>query len=89
MTHRHWLLLTALAVGTALAQKPERPDPADPDARVPAPTYRSAFENYRRLEDVPRAGWRESNDEAARIGGHIGILREEAAREKEAKGDRK
>jgi hypothetical protein len=55
---------------------------------VASPVYRSAFEGYRKHEDLPRADWRESNDEAARIGGHIGILRE-AAREKKDQGERK
>jgi hypothetical protein len=81
-----WYLLAALAAGSASAQTPARPGPADPEARVAPPVYRSAFEGHSRLEDVRRADWRESNDEAARIGGHIGILREEAAREKPAPG---
>jgi hypothetical protein len=89
MKHSHWLWLAALAAGTASAQAPTRADPADPAARVTPPVYRSVLEGYRKLEELPRAAWRESNDEAARIGGHIGILREEAAREKQAQGERK
>lgn len=88
MKHSHWLWLAALAAGTASAQAPTRADPADPAARVAPPIYRSALEGYRKLEELPRADWRESNDEAARIGGHIGILRE-AAREKKDQGERK
>ena len=89
MTQSHWLLLAALAAGTAVAQAPARPDPADPAARVAAPTYRSAFEGYRRLEDGQRPSWREANEEAARAGGHVGIVREQMAREKAAQGERK
>lgn len=89
MKHSHWLLFAALAAGTVSAQTPARPDPADSAARVPAPTYRSAFEGFRRLDEAPRRDWREANEEAARIGGHIGILREQAAREKQAQGERK
>jgi hypothetical protein len=89
MKHVLWYLLAALAAGTATAQAPARPDPADSAARAPAPTYRSAFESFRRLEEAPRRDWREANEEAARIGGHIGILREQAAREKQAQGERK
>ena len=89
MKHVPWYLLAALAAGTASAQTGARPDPADPKARVPAPVYRSAFEGFRRIEDGQRPGWREANEEAARIGGHIGILREQMAREKAAQGDRK
>jgi hypothetical protein len=88
MKHSHWLWLAALAASTASAQAPSRADPADPTARVAPPVYRSALESYRKLESLPRADWRGSNDEAARIGGHIGILRE-AAREKPVQGERK
>jgi len=89
MKHALWYLLAALAAGTAIAQTGTRPDPADPQARAPAPVYRSAFEGFRRFEAEQRPGWREANEEAARVGGHIGILRDQAAREKQAQGDRK
>jgi len=89
MTQSHWLLLAALAAGTAVAQAPARPDPADPAARVAAPTYRSAFEGYKPARSGEPKSWREANDETARIGGHIGILREQAAREKQTQGERK
>lgn len=89
MKHAPWYLLAALAAGTASAQTGARPDPADPQARAPAPVYRSAFEGFRRIEDGRRLGWREANEEAARIGGHIGILRERMAREKATRGDGK
>ena len=89
MKHVPWYLLAALAAGTATAQIPARPDPTNPAARVPAPPYRSAFEGFRRLEETPRTGWREANDEAARIGGHLGILRDQAAREKQSQEVRK
>lgn len=89
MKQSHWLLLAALAAGTATAQTPPRPNPADPGAQVSAPTHRSAFEGYKRIESAAPRAWREANDETARIGGHIGILREQAAREKQAQGERK
>ncbi len=89
MKQSHWFLLAALAAGNATAQTPARPDPADPAARTPAPTYRSAFEGYKRIESAEPKSWREANDETARIGGHLGILREQAAREKQAQGERK
>jgi len=88
-SHVYLIALAALAAGSAFAQIAPRPDPADPQARAPAPVYRSAFEGFRRLEDAPRPTWREANEEAARIGGHIGILREQMAREKAAQGERK
>lgn len=87
--HVYWIALAALTAGAASAQTGVRPDPADPQARTPAPVYRSAFEGFRRVEDAPRPNWREANEEAARIGGHLGILREQMARDKAARGDGK
>ena len=89
MKHAHWCLLAALAAGTATAQSGSRPDPANPEARVPAATHRSAFEGYRRLEGEARTGWRGANEEVGRVGGHVGILREQATREKPPPGERK
>jgi hypothetical protein len=89
MKHVFLYLLAALAASTASAQTGKRTDPADPQARAPAPLYRSAFEGFRRFEGEQRPGWREANEEAARIGGHMGILREQMTREKAAQGDRK
>lgn len=89
MKHAHWCLLAALAAGTATAQSGPRPDPANPEARVPAATYRSAFDGYRRAEGEARTNWREANEEVRRVGGHLGILREQATREKQPPGERK
>jgi len=89
MKHSHWLLLAAFAAGTASAQTPARPDPADPQAPVKPLPYRSAFEGYQTLEEPKPTLWRDANDETARIGGHIGILREQAARERAKQGERK
>lgn len=75
MKHAHWLLLAALAAGNAVGKDQKRPDPADPKAPTTASPYRSAFEGYRSLEEPKPLSWREANDEAARIGGHLGILR--------------
>jgi hypothetical protein len=89
MKHAHWLLLAAFAAGNAVAQAGKRPDPADPNAKAPAQVYRSAFEGYRNLEEAKPTVWRDANDAAARIGGHIGILREQAAGERAKQGERK
>lgn len=78
MKHAHWLLLAALAAGNAVGKEEKRPDPVDPQASVPASPYRSAFEGFRGLEEPKPVPWREANDEAARIGGHPGILRDRA-----------
>ena len=76
MKHAHWLLLAAFAAGNAVGKDEKRPDPGDPQASVPVLPYRSAFEGYRSLEEPKPVPWRDANDAAARIGGHIGILRE-------------
>lgn len=77
MKHAHWLLLAAFAAGNAVGKDEKRADPADPRAPVPPSSYRSAFEGYRSLEEPKSVPWRDANDAAARIGGHIGILREQ------------
>jgi len=91
MQHKHVCLiaLAALAAGGASAQTGQRADPADPRAPAAVPVYRSAFEEFRRLEESRRADWREANEEAARVGGHIGVLRAQMARDKAAQGGRK
>ena len=83
MKHAHWLLLAALAAGNAGAQSAARPDPADPDARVPETAYRSAFDDYQVHELSRQTPWCDANEEVGRVGGHVGILREHAAREKD------
>lgn len=75
MYKRIVLLLAASAAATAAAQQPQRPDPGNPGARVPAIEHRSAFEGYRRYADPEVAGWREMNQEVGRVGGHLGIVR--------------
>jgi hypothetical protein len=72
-----FLVLAAAAAGAAAAQQ-QRPDPNDPKAKAPPVEYRSAFEGYRPYAEREAAGWREMNDEARRIGGHVGIMREQA-----------
>lgn len=86
MKHAHWLLLAAFAAGSAVAQGGKRPDPANPEARVPAAAYRSGFEGYRKHDLSKQTPWRDANEAVGRVGGHVGILREQAAREKDASG---
>ena len=81
--------IAAIAASSAWAQQDKRPDPSDPAVKTVPPVYRSAFDGYRSYPDAKRVPWREANDEAARIGGHIGILREQAEREKQPQGERK
>jgi len=54
------------------------PDPADPGAPAPMLQYESAFKGYRSFRDTPLAPWRDVNDEVARVGGHVGILRSQS-----------
>jgi hypothetical protein len=82
MQHRHWIWLAALAAGNAAAQSAARPDPADPAVRVPETVYRSAFEDYRNHDLSRQTPWRAANEDVGRIGGHVGILREQAPHEK-------
>ncbi len=63
------LSLAALSAQAQPSQRPAKPDPLDPKARVPALVYESALKPLRpRAEEKP-VSWREANDTVARIGG--------------------
>jgi hypothetical protein len=83
MQFRLKLLLCCVAVAsplTAAAQKPAADaGPASPGAAAPPIKYESAFTGYAAHRDEKVAPWREVNDEVARVGGHIGIMRGIAA----------
>lgn len=82
MSFVHWI--TAIALATLpLAVAGQAPslqfDPTDPDARVSAFAYRSAFKKYRVAADEkmsPDKTWRAANDEMQELGGHMGHLKE-------------
>ena len=57
-----------------------RPAPLDPQAAVPAVTYRSPLAGYKRHAQEPVASWQKSNETVNRIGGWRAYTRE-AARE--------
>lgn len=61
-------------LATFAQQPPAKSHPADPGATAPAATYESAFAGYLPYRDEKLASWRDVNDEAARVGGHIGIF---------------
>ncbi len=66
-------MLAASVAGSAAAQGTARPDPADPKAATPSrPAYESAFKGYRPYGDPEVARWRDSNEQAGRLGGHRG-----------------
>lgn len=82
-TNYAWIcgLLAAVWLAPAAAQQQNnaRPHPADPAAAVPAVRHSSAFAGYQPLGNEKPAAWREANDEVARAGGHIGILKAASA----------
>ena len=57
-----FIALAVFAAGPACAQSRERPDPTQPQAKVPPAEYRPAFEGYRRLAEEKLAPWRETNE---------------------------
>ncbi len=65
----------ALTPLVATAQQSTRISrPTDAAAPVPVVKYQSAFTGYVPFRDENLAPWREVNDEAARVGGHLGIF---------------
>ena len=73
--------LSALAVGAADAQGESRPDPAAPQSAAPPLKYESAFDGFRPFQEQDVASWREVNEEVARVGGHMGVLKSGQASE--------
>ena len=63
------LLLAAGAAQAQTATPGARPDPLDPQARVPKGVYLSSFSAYQRLGEDKPLSWREANDTVTRIGG--------------------
>jgi hypothetical protein len=71
------LALAMCVAGSAAAQSATRLDPADPKVAAPVRAYESAFKNYRPYADPEVARWRQSNEEAGGLGGHMGHVRRE------------
>ena len=63
------LLLAAWAAAAQTAAPGTRPDPLDPQAKVPALVYQSSLSAYRRQGEDKPLSWREANDTVTRIGG--------------------
>lgn len=78
MQFRFVALLYCAAVLTPLAahaqQQTTGANPADASVAVPIAKYESAFTGYVSFREEKLAPWREVNDEAARVGGHLGIF---------------
>ncbi len=71
------LLYCAAALAPLAAAAQQRTTgltPADSSAVVPDVNYESAFTGYLPFRDEKLAPWRDVNDEAARVGGHLGIF---------------
>ena len=62
----------------AWSQHQSYADPANPGEAVPSTRHPSAFTGYQSFLDEPLVPWRDVNDEAARVGGHLGIFRNDA-----------
>jgi hypothetical protein len=85
MTRKHWVAVGALASMSFVAaaqQAPDRPNPLDANAAVPAASYQSAFDNYQRAsrDEQPSADkvWRKANDEVAKTDLHLAHAAQEA-----------
>lgn len=50
-------------------------DPASAASAAPAQKYQSVFANYRGFAVATPIPWRRANERAARMGGHVGILK--------------
>lgn len=67
------LLLPALAAASAASAQGTAPADA---ARAAAPIpYRSAFAGYRAWQEPAPMNWREANETAGALGGHVGHVR--------------
>ena len=72
------------APAAALAAEPQRPSAIDPGAQTGTPAYRSAFSEYRPMEDPVVQDWRAANDAVAQTGGHSGALKDDTRNAKPA-----
>lgn len=88
-------VLLALAYSysaAALAEEPENKETnvvnVEKEERSLVLDYSSVFENYIPFDDVPEIGWREANDNVARIGGwraYLKMVQEEVMKEAQLK----
>lgn len=76
------VMIGALALPALAQERRTSLDPLDPVEKSSAVAYQSAFANYRPLQeftDTPDKHWRAINEEVARVGGHMGILKEDSS----------
>lgn len=72
------LALSALAAAAQPATPTQAPGPLDPQARVPAPAYRSPFPTVKGAADDKPVPWQTANETVSRIGGWRVYARESA-----------
>lgn len=70
-------LIGILAIATSVAQAQSATPPV-PGTAVQQLKYESAFADYKPFLEIEVLSWRESNDEAARLGGHMGQMKHDA-----------
>jgi hypothetical protein len=74
--------LVAAPVVVAAAEKSTPTDPANPAAPAAPVQYESAFRNYQQMPEEQEPAdnvWRAANDEMAKLGGHAGHIKADAA----------
>ena len=69
------------AAAVAFAQAPT---PATAPGTPSSLEYQSAFDGYRAYKELESQSWRESNEEAGTLGGHVGQLKGSSSRPGEA-----
>jgi hypothetical protein len=68
--------MLVMPLGSAQAQDPSIPQPADPAASVPAVNYRSVFADLPTGVEAGREDWKKANDDVGRFTrGHVDILK--------------
>jgi hypothetical protein len=77
------LCLGALAAAASMAAPAQRPpDPSQADAKVPAPVYRSVFQDTPRGVSEDLEDWKKANAQVGQFPrGHADLLKWEAARQ--------
>lgn len=70
------LSIAFMAAAAHAMPQPSRADPADPQAAVPAVSYRSPLREYQRIGEQPVGDWRALNDRVRAIGGWRAYARE-------------
>lgn len=85
MSIKYWMALSlaaAFPVVVVAQDRSQQSDPSNPTEYVSEPSYQSAFKTYQPLMESTESSdkvWRAANDEVARVGGHMGAIKQESA----------